>query len=669
MLPPAPKQTYIDCYLDTEGDDVSGEEQKKVEGGKRRQADYETEVEMYRCLERLEEQDIVVLHNFEYTHHQYRLCVASHVRKGCKECKNAANREAECDFLILGGRYVVIMEVKNVLYDGTEEKKRELEGAIKKSRKQREKVKDLIERLMKQVLGEECAKKCQILTFSAFPNTQRFILQDTEDKQILCREDLVDFGRWWQENVTDSISGGTSVIAGFEGVKEILLAIWCTDKNQCDELKCSLGKCIKEIDEELRRGRITYLSKNQPLNPNVINVLDIAAANLSDGTNIFRDFLKIEHVTAEQYEAFSSDRDLLLINGPSGSGKTIILLAKIIELIKSSENNRVVLIIYKGNKDSESKEYQDPLKEAGLIYIYKVMEVEKLKFPLNLESTVRDILLDFQLVLVQLPIQEFPFSDCVISGLMMRTKNVHVFLDDFQAGKNHHDHETKLQRKFFDKSSLVWLTCDLTQMHVSNKYKMGDLSNFILEFPVCVTLFLNLRNTWDIAHSLSTIRRRLSQEVKSGDPNIVFPMLKPGHYIHGPRTVIYLVDDCLVVFDILNKELDKLCKIGVSCVVVVDSSFPSKYNFATVASRASDDTIDVIDVKDCYSAEYPAAIVILDARVEETGIAPLYLMMSRARVYCSVILIRSNIRSVNEVIGLNDLLKELKDSVRIIKYS
>ena len=47
MLPPAPKQTYIDCYLDKEGDDVPGEEQKKVEGGKRRQADNETEVEMY----------------------------------------------------------------------------------------------------------------------------------------------------------------------------------------------------------------------------------------------------------------------------------------------------------------------------------------------------------------------------------------------------------------------------------------------------------------------------------------------------------------------------------------------------------------------------------------------------------------------------------------------
>ena len=127
--------------------------------------------------------------------------------------------------------------------------------------------------------------------------------------------------------------------------------------------------------------------------------------------------------------------------------------------------------------------------------------------------------------------------------------------------------------------------------------------------------------------------------MKSGDPNIVFPMLKPGHYIHGPRTVVHLVDDgsvlddgsVRVVVDILNKELDKLCKIGVSCVVVVDSSFPSKYNFATVASRASDDTIDVLDVKDCYSAEYPAAIVLLDARVEEIGIAPHSISNARTR--------------------------------------
>ena len=131
MLPPAPKQTYIDLYVDEDGASSS-----KFENEKRLQANYEAEVKVYRALERLEEK-ILVLHGFEYSHHQYRLCATDHDRKNCVKCKNAANKEAECDFIVIGRNYFVIIEVKNIPHDEntgiSEEKKKKIAGALTKS--------------------------------------------------------------------------------------------------------------------------------------------------------------------------------------------------------------------------------------------------------------------------------------------------------------------------------------------------------------------------------------------------------------------------------------------------------------------------------------------------------------------------------------------------------
>ena len=45
------------------------------------------------------------------------------------------------------------------------------------------------------------------------------------------------------------------------------------------------------------------------------------------------------------------------------------------------------------------------------------------------------------------------------------------------------------------------------------------------------------------------------------DNEIVYPVPKSGHYIHGPQTVVHLIyfETDSLVGDIVNKELDKLC--------------------------------------------------------------------------------------------------------------
>ena len=70
------------------------------------------------------------------------------------------------------------------------------------------------------------------------------------------------------------------------------------------------------------------------------------------------------------------------------------------------------------------------------------------------------------------------------------------------------------------------------------------------------------------------------------------------------------------------------------------------------------------------NSEYPAVIVLHDA-YSPVDIAPLYLMISRARAYCSVILFTSvsrHISSLLEAKPLNDLLNELRDCATIIRH-
>ena len=81
--------------------------------------------------------------------------------------------------------------------------------------------------------------------------------------------------------VTDLVPASisdTSLIK-HEKIKEVLVAIWCTDKNQCDEKWCSLAQCILDFDDELNKGRITFVSKNRPSNPDIIKADDIGEVN------------------------------------------------------------------------------------------------------------------------------------------------------------------------------------------------------------------------------------------------------------------------------------------------------------------------------------------------------------------------------------------------------
>ena len=685
MLPPAPSRRNRD---------KEGSSSRYYDNEERLQARYEAEVMVYRVLEGLSG-DLLILQQFQYTHHQHRLWDTSHVRSNCVACrKNPAEQEGDIDFLVIGRNFIVIVEmtniplVKKVAKYLTEKEKKQIFLVFEKSQNEEDKMKCLIESMMKNVPEES---KCLVFSFSAFPNTPRILLTDMDEeqkKQSICQEDFLNFRSWWCTNVTNFITGDTIGIIQKE-VRETVIAIWCTDENMCDEQRCSLGKCVVEIDKLLRKENIASPSSNYPLNYDVGKGAEIEAVNINNGVHIFRDIIGVNNLTSEQCETFNRDDNLLFINGPAGSGKTIILLAKIIQLISSRKGNRAVFFIT--NSNSNSLHYQNIFKEADIGH--KTVEANFHKDSLD---TLVEVILDTdhndQVVMVK--IERY----CGFIQLLEKLvgKNVHVFVDDCQAALYTLHREDLLSRfKQLSLSNKVWITSDLTQISSFYEIVMSEVYEPIIQLIPAhnrVNLSLNMRSTADLAGILLKIRNEIVHsnnnfESRTDNIRVLLPALKPGHVIEGPRTVVYVInmkDTETKLTSILNKEFDKLhintdvqsgLKVG---IVKYKSGLMRRAEKAIrEALQVFSDKMEWCVVDSCYSTEYPAVIV-LD-HMEHCPLRSLYLKMSRARVYCVVIMITSNVDGDGEYdprcqsppwsCEHKQLLKKLKDSVRITDMS
>ncbi|XP_063683208.1 uncharacterized protein LOC134817805 [Bolinopsis microptera] len=368
MLPRAPEQTYVDKYPE------EGQPGPSFRDDERQQANYETEVKVYRALEKVDG-NFIVLHSFKYTHHQFRTCVGkSHIRKECSKCKNAGDQDGECDFLIICADSFIVIEVKNMdnIYgECTTDKLKEMIGTYKKSIEQRNKVVKLI-----RCIDQDA----NILQFTAYPNfsnrfKSQFQLSDDELSTIIFEEDVSTFNAWWAENVTQAISSIRRAseetvssreipISGYnqdshEKARNILLAIWATERDTCHKSKCSLGQCIVDVNKQLKEGRITFepkKGKKRSRNPGVVTAPDVISR-----------YVGVLNLTTQQNDVFNSNENLLWINGPAGAGKTVILCGKIIQLIQSDNNNKVVVFKFTG-EGNNSQHYQDALKKARIEY-------------------------------------------------------------------------------------------------------------------------------------------------------------------------------------------------------------------------------------------------------------------------------------------------------------
>ena len=628
MLPIAPDQTYIDKYPESS---PAFRDERKC------QSDYEAEVVVYRAVEKLDEKRVIVLHNFEYTHHQYRLCDKDHVRKGCPECKKPANRVGECDFLVICPDRFIIIEVKNMTnfereflacdpdfhlctidedWENPEcmtmKKHSEvLNETFKKSMQQRNKIVNLIECIDIEVEkikyfereflacdpdfhlctidedweNPECMtmkkhlevlnktqkslqqrhKDIPILQFTACPNLSakyREEFADQPDKNsIIFKEDLDNFSAWWLDNVINNpliLDPGVNLPNNCENVRNTLLALWCTEKDKCDQSRCSLGQSILDISKRLKEGKFTFVlkqGKNRAQNPGVIKAPDVIRNNV-----------KVENLTVEQGNAFKSKENFLWINGPAGAGKTVILCGKILQLLESNSDNKVVVLKFTGDGNN-SQHYQSALDNARIKYELISTSSEDEHTPTQLAKLITKSLCNVVIVeITDIPDTTY-FTDIlsVLSGY-------NLFVDDIQSvirSNTTAEMWSVLINKLLELSAnkTVWIACDLVQVwFIINTRIIVNVANSIIDLLTPnqrATLTMNLRNTFDLSHILSEIRDQFvkSCSLKSNILDLVLPAQSAGHFIHGPLPVIHVFNDRNVnsIGSVFDTELDRLC--------------------------------------------------------------------------------------------------------------
>ena len=713
MLPRAPQHTYIDIYQD---EDEPG---PSFKDDKRRQADYEAEVQVYRALEVLKEK-IVVLHSFKYTHHQYRMCDKSHVRKGCLACSKTPNiREGECDFLIIAKNYFVIIEVKNMSsYNDTlsavdnEEEKVELEsrhtvsleGSYKKSITQRNKIRELIRSIEKPV---------NIQHFTAYPNFTRksrdeFRLKPDQLSSLILKEDLEDLESWWRGNVSEHFKYdalNSKFLDKNETVTSILLAIWCTDnQSRCETYKCSLGWCIEDIDSKLKYGNFTFRKDN----PNVV-----------PAPNIFKEFLGVNNLTKSQSDAYNCQDKRVLINGPAGVGKTIILIAKAIQLAKSDNDRRSFFFV---SCNEAGLKVLTILQKAGIRSHKLITDSIGLlqTLPLTqISETIFNKFNDYQVVIINgLHINDIDDGFRMISRvptLINLHSNCDVFIDDLQNTLLTDDSATieNNMHQYHDRSEIVediasivqinchiWISYDIAQDGLRGAIfsEDGSLPPLYTPFKTFKSIVLtrNLRNSHDISNTLSVVRKHIAKETLERETQWAWSRLSedtniiqlPGHFIKGPKVIIHFF--YFRNFDLMERILtNQLAQIHqgdgsrefdltvlIHSLVRTDGLIPLYLWVQSIVDNFKRENgasgIPVLTLPVSCSAEWPAVIGIHECQQSlSLDIPLLYLIISRARVFCNILLIPGPDFDYDEYDfypKINNLLNDLDCSAEIVKH-
>ncbi|XP_063689801.1 uncharacterized protein LOC134822606 [Bolinopsis microptera] len=726
MIPQAPNlSNYIDKY------DKDSQLSKSNLASQQRQQDYEAEVEVYRGLERVNG-DFIVIQGLKYTHGDYTMFVGEHLskRKAGEVCKmKNKETEEECDFVVIGENYAIVIEVKNVgckdRAQGVEKAEIYLNKTFKDSVDQRS-------RTVKLITG--ISKEAAVLQFTAYPYLSHqfknhFQVTESELSSIIFQEDIKNIRQWWKDNVKfslhlprslspikpqqfhmDRVDKAAEILSSvywfvdwqelwelsgpadfpmlftlvllqikeiihqegisrltkssnvvrpwiisqiYRRVEQILVALWCTEKNKCDTRKCTLGRTINAIDKGLKDGDFTFHSKNRDPNP----------AIASETPDTIKNSIGVNNLTIEQLAILKSEQKLMWINGPAGSGKSVIMCGKILELALSDDQNKISVFFFPGPGNPVNI-YESALEKAGVAAETVVFDgwkngcEEKLcERELEMMSLYKE---NNQVVIIKLQ-QYLNFHNRFekLIQLVKTQKGSNIFIDDAQLVAFHNS--TEKSKEFsktlveFSRSNFVWVACDIAQSPtdpmVFNGGKDAIQSTFVGqvydEWQVG-TLHKNLRNTSELAGMLALIRdiqcrTLLRHEIRV---NELLPEQAHGHFIHGPRTKIYVFvyRNHDLLGKLISQELTGLLEesdLKVSDIGVVYTNY-RMLDLIKVPSNHDTEEMGLCCNKDSPSAEWSAVIGIfgvdkVDGDVKEIdSLSQLYLMISRARVKCTI---------------------------------
>ena len=664
MLPPIPNNSrFIDKFPDQ---GLS----KENEQDKRKQEAYAAEVAVYRALESLKE-EVVVLHGLSYTNRQYAL-----FNQDFKYDHEEPNKEAaECDFVILGKNYVVIIEVSDVRIDHSQTTKERITEAFDRKKERANRTKDLIKKALLDTNPEENVKKhppikwfCAFLSLSKATDLK---LQDNQLSNIIFKDWFTDrqgvFQSWWNETILGQFDKLTDekMIAN---MKYILIGLWnINPQNESNPGEnCSLGSCIMRADRQLREAEITYSFGKQNsgyINPNFV-VAD----------QVFRN-MGIKYLSREQESVFRNEDNFLWINGPAGSGKTMLILGKAIEIAKTDQSK---VVIFKSMIEERSKKvYQQSFTDAGICF--ESIQTNIMNVNLNSVTAYDEIIQDlateiiacFQSKMIKVVLVQFNFNtpksrqychtNMSLGGLqvchkiiqlVIATEQISFFsIDDEQCLLQDRSYDrTEKVKEFQDlaaniQNGRIWICSDIAQApNLMAPYNSDNLTTAVdsmIQVYGKLTLTRNLRNTCYISNALATIRERI----------FLSPTEDSGHYLKGPRPLIRVLQTfgdmqsmVITCRTWIKKELEK----------VMDYTWMKASDIALICNTSDINTIilkefnefSVCNVLDTYSAEWPVVMLLMDLNgmtdKDYIILHQLYLGLSRARVYCSALLYSPN---------------------------
>ena len=509
-----------------------------------------------------------------------------------------------------------------------------------------------------------------------------------------------------------------------------LTGLWCIDQeNRWDFSSCELMRCIKDIDQKLRKALVTRkavdsekskiggkgkakIKKNYPENPEMVEAPDL-----------FKKYLNINCLTQDQLDVFKCKERFLWVDGPAGSGKTVVMLGKIIDIVLNNDTESVLIMSFGWKTLPAVLRYHEVLDNIREDISCTIVEYNSIEEgDIADKVTAAEGSLKKQLSTCNSRIVVLVSNATVISSLMydiITSRFNYVFVDDYQrlfdglVSKRFQEHYTyrsnimsevllRLVENCSTNNTNLWVFCDNAQsllIGIFNKLRVQAiaLADYVLDiaekfkkiFIHQKVLSVNLRNTHEISSVLSVIRKHYDAMEFTAAGTLVFPQQKNGHFLRGTKPTIYLLrdDDPASCIGILEKELLKVRR--------PDSSLDDK-DIALLLESCDEDSAELLGTVfrvqgklnmritvqytfDCMSAEWPAVVYIQKywtMRDKSTGqretkfsdIIPfLYNALSRARVYSTVIIYNYTPNTCKYTDNLLSELRKRRDICRIIE--
>ena len=662
MIPPVPDSKFIDKLP---GGVLEGPNTQEKE----HQDAYEAEVKVYRRLEEMKK-NYIVIHQLEFTHEHYSAFLKDHLcnTKRCKRgqsdhpChKEPKQTEGECDFLVMGQSFVAVLEVKGLRLQYTDEDKIKLKGCCESAFLQRKRIKELIHAMHSSV---------RIFEFTCFPN---IFVDDVEeiyhkDDTILFREDLESI-----DSKIDSYGDDSSIVSkiAMERLRCSLLGLWCINHDgEWNLKKCTLTYCIKEIDQKLKKALVTRKSvdeqklaatlksgkrrkekeklKKYPINSKIV-----------EAPQLLKDRLKINCLTQDQLDVFNCDERFVWVEGVAGSGKTVTMLGKIIDIILNKPQHRGILVILPGlEKCTTIKRHIELFNDftgcAVVTYNYRKVKGETSSKVATAQKSLSEQLRNTSCKIVLLVFYHTHIYENFIYNII--TSFDYVFVDDYHTLVDKLQMDCVDEKTWFTENILtaglipivtngtenktsLWIFYDEGQAmfnQVNNntlvneydwcKVLYGKPKYYILSFWTeelknhCSAQFLlqfNLRNTLEIS-ALSSVIRKYGQGIDLTEEDLLNPPEQDiGHVIRGPVPVIYLLKEYLpaTLVMMLGDEVRKLMSpecgpnLTPQDIAVVINADSGDF-FSSLASVLEHFGITRLSSILCVSAEWPAAICV-----------------------------------------------------------